>query len=116
MTDFESNAISYLFTQVDTIGAQMVAQSYQKLVQHYRLVIYSLTSVYIGFIFLKMQRGHYDANDFIMIVLRTVIILTLALNYNYFCLYIYNIIDKSTWIALTPPTIPYSAKFLVTIP
>src|ERR1700721_2995191 len=91
MTPFEGNTISYVFEHVDTIGAHLVANTYRNLVSSYAAVFYTLTSVYIGLCFIKMKRGHYDANDFVMIMLRTVCILTLCMNYDYFCLFIYDV-------------------------
>jgi type IV secretory pathway VirB6-like protein len=91
MNKFESNPISFLLESVDKVGADLVAKTYQNLVSHYSAVFFTLTAVYIGFVFIKMKRGHYDSNDFIMLILRAVIILTLAMNYEYFCLYLYNV-------------------------
>lgn len=91
MSSIDSRAISFLLEHVDQVGAHLVAQTYQNLVNHYAAVMYSFTAIYISLVFIKMQRGHYDGNDFIMLVLRAVIILTLAMNYDYFCLYLYDI-------------------------
>lgn len=86
-----NNAIAFLLEHIDKVGANLVAKTYQNLVNHYSAVIFILTAVYIGMIFLQMQRGKYDANDFVIIIIRTVIILTLALNYNYFCMFLYDL-------------------------
>lgn len=91
MTEFEGNAIAYIFEHVDKVGANLVAQTYHNLAMHYAPVFFTLTAVYFGFCFIKMQRGHYDANDLVMLVLRSVIILTLALQYDYFFLFLYDV-------------------------
>lgn len=91
MTDMKHEMIKFVFEQVDQVGAQLVASTYRNIVQHYSAVIFTLTTIYVGFVFIKMIRGHYDVNDFLMLILRTVILLTLALNYEYFCLFIYDV-------------------------
>lgn len=90
MMRFESQTISFLFETVDKVGAHLVANTYQNLVNHYSPVFYTLVSIYLGFCFIQMKRGHTSFNDFPIIVLRTVVILTFALNYHYFCLYLYD--------------------------
>lgn len=94
MNEIGNNVISYLLEQIDNSGANIVAQTYQNLVNHYSAVIYILLTVYVGFVFIKMMRGYYDANDFIVLLIRSVIILTLAMNYEYFCLFIYNLLTN----------------------
>lgn len=91
MSSITNDAIAFLLEHIDKVGANLVAKTYQNLVTHYSAVIFTLTAVYIGMIFIQMQRGKYDANDFIVIIIRTVIILTLALNYHYFCLFLYDL-------------------------
>jgi len=94
MSSMNNTAISFIFDHIDKVGANLVAKTYHNLVSHYSPVIYTLTAVYIGFVFIKMMRGHYDGNDFIMLLFRTVMILTLALNYDYFCLFLYDVFTK----------------------
>jgi type IV secretion system protein VirB6 len=91
VSSITNDAIAFLLEHVDKVGANLVARTYQNLVSHYSATIFTLTAIYIGFIFIQMQRGNYDANDFVVLIIRTVVILTLALNYSYFCIYIYDI-------------------------
>ena len=91
MSSISSNAISFLIEHIDRVGAHLVANTYRNLVSNYSGMIFTLTAVYIGFIFIQMMRGHYDGTDFIMLLFRTVIILTLALNYSDFCFYLYDV-------------------------
>ncbi len=91
----EANIISYLFQLVDQSGADLVANTYHKLVNRYASVAWVLASIYLGFSFLKMKRGLYGANDFMFLSLRMVGILTLAMNYDYFCLFIYDVFTKA---------------------
>ncbi len=93
MIGFESTGtvISSILNHVDMVGANLVARSYHNLVNHYSPLFYTLTTIYMSFIFLKMKRGLLSGNDLLMIVLRTVMILSLAMNYDLFCLYIYDI-------------------------
>lgn len=100
-----NSAISFIFDHVDQVGANLVARTYHNLVSHYSSIIYTLTAVYIGFVFIKMMRGHHDANDFLMLVFRAVFILTLALNYEYFCLFIYNVFTSEPLIICKAITI-----------
>ena len=95
ITEFESHTISFLLKEIDKVGANLVANTYNNLVHQYSPLFFTLTAVYIGFTFIKMMRGHYDANDFVMLILRAVIILTLVLNYGYFCLFIYDIFTNA---------------------
>jgi len=95
ITEFESHTISFLLESIDKVGANLVVSTYNNLVYQYSPLFFTLTAVYIGFVFIKMMRGHYDANDFVMLILRAVIILTLVLNYGYFCLFIYDIFTNA---------------------
>lgn len=90
-----ASVIADIFNYVDQFGMEMVSKSYHQLVSELSPAIFSLTSIYLGLCFIKMQRGLYNFNDLFMIILRTVCILTLALNYNYFCLYIYDLFTKA---------------------
>ena len=105
MNQFEENPISFLLESVDKVGADLVATTYQNLVHQYAAVFFTFTAIYIGFVFLKMKRGHFDANDFMVLVLRAVIILTMAMNYEYFCLYLYDIFTKEPLIICQAMTV-----------
>jgi len=91
----EAHLISYLFNLVDRSGADLVANTYHNLVNQYAALVWSLAGIYLGFVFLKMKRGLYGANDFIYLSLRMVVLLTLAMNYQYFCLFIYDVFTKA---------------------
>lgn len=95
MTEFESQAISYVFKSIDQVGAQLVAHTYRQLVLQYASVFYILTGIFIGFCFIHMQRGKMTGDDFVMNLFRAVLILTLALNYDAFCLFLYNVFTNA---------------------
>jgi type IV secretion system protein VirB6 len=86
-----SSVISNILSQVDYFGAHFVANSYVSLVAEFSPVIYSLTTVYLGFVFLSIKRGTLAIQDLPFVLLRMTCILTLALNYEYFCLFIYDV-------------------------
>lgn len=87
----QQTIISTILNTVDAVGADMVSKTYQNLVNHYSPVIYGLTTIYIGFCFIKAMRGHLQLNDFTFILIRSVFILTLAMKYDYFCKIIYDV-------------------------
>lgn len=94
MLDFDKSIISSLFECVDQTGADLVANTYHNLVVAYAPFIWTMTAIYIGIMFLQAQQGTKSFYDLMNATFRTVVILTLALNYNYFCLFIYDIATK----------------------
>jgi type IV secretory pathway VirB6-like protein len=94
MIDFDHAIISSLFDCVDQVGANLVSDSYHNLVVAYSPFIWTMTAIYMGFLFLQAQQGAKSFYDFMNATFKAVVILTLALNYNYFCLFIYDIVTK----------------------
>jgi type IV secretion system protein VirB6 len=91
MIDYNDSIIGTLFTMVDTYSAKFVGTTYHNLVSSYSGVIYTMVTLYFGFVFISMKRGILSGADLPFIVLKVVSILTFAMNYDYFYLYIYNV-------------------------
>jgi type IV secretion system protein VirB6 len=111
----EASIISYLFGLVDQSGADLVANTYHRLVSQYASVAWTLAGIYLAFSFLKLQHGVYGANDFIFLSLRMIVILTLAMNYDYFCLFIYDIFTKAPLVICQSITIDHGTVGLQSI-
>jgi type IV secretion system protein VirB6 len=94
MSSTNTTVISTIFDHIDQYSMNLVATTYQHIANQFSPLFYIFATIYLGFCFIKMQRGHYNFNDLFMIVMRMVIILTIALNYHYFCLYIYDVVTN----------------------
>ncbi len=95
MVNFEKALITSLLDCVDQVGANLVASSYKQLVQQFSPLIFTLSSIYIGSVFIKAMRGLVSFDECVMVTLRLVGFLTLALNYDYFCLFIFQFAVKA---------------------
>jgi len=91
----EQTIITDMLTQVDHYGANFASQTYHALVAQYSPVIFTLSGIYLALVFLAIKRGTQSFNQLPFILLRMTCILTLALNYDYFCLFIYNIFTQA---------------------
>lgn len=105
MIDFEKAIISSLLDCVDQVGANLVASTYQNLVHQFSPLIFSLATLFIGILFLRAMRGLVSFDECIMSTLRLVGFLTLALNYHYFCLFIYDLVTKEPLVLMQAITI-----------
>lgn len=92
MSILKDQTVSEILEKVNNTTQLLVRENFESIVHQHTGIIYTLTIIYIGFIFIKMIRGYYDANDFIFLLFRTVIILTLIFNCDYFVMYIQNVI------------------------
>ncbi|MCE3237827.1 MAG: virB6 [Gammaproteobacteria bacterium] len=88
---YNESIIGNLFHLVDQYSAQFVASTYHHLVAQYASVLYLFSTIYVGFVFIEIQRGSREGKDFPFVIVRLVAILTVALNYDYFCLLVYNV-------------------------
>lgn len=88
---YDESVIGSLFKLVDQYGSEFVSGTYHNLVSSYSSIIYLFAAIYVGFVFLEVKRGVRESRDLPFIILRMVAILTVTLNYNYFCLFIYNV-------------------------
>lgn len=88
---YNQSIIGSLFKLVDQYSSEFVAGTYHHLVTSYAGILYLFSSVYIGFVFIEIQRGAREGADFPFIIVKMVAILTVALNYDYFCLFVYNV-------------------------
>jgi type IV secretion system protein VirB6 len=88
---YNGSIIGNLFHLVDQYSAQFVANTYHHLVMQYASVLYIFSTIYVGFVFIEIQRGAREGKDFPFVIVRLVAILTVALNYDYFCLFVYNV-------------------------
>lgn len=91
MFDYQGSIVGTMLKLVDKYSANFVANTYQNLVTQYSTTMYVFVTIYMGFIFMRMMRGIIPANDLPFIIIRCVTILTMALNYQYFYLYCYNV-------------------------
>ena len=94
MIDFEKAIISSLLECVDQVGANLVASTYQKLSQQYAPFFYILAGLFIGFLFFKAMRGLVSFDECLVSMLRLIALLTLATNYHYFMLFVYDVFTK----------------------
>ncbi len=88
---YNESIIGNLFKLVDQYSAEFVANTYHHIVMNYSSIFYLFSAVYLGFIFIEIQRGARASSDFPFVIIRIVTVLTIALNYNYFCLFVYNV-------------------------
>ncbi|MCD6040274.1 MAG: virB6 [Gammaproteobacteria bacterium] len=88
---YNNSIIGNLFQGVDQYGSAWVASTYHHLATSYGSLLYLFSAIYLGFVFLEIQRGAREGRDFIFVIVRMVAILTVALNYDYFYLFVYNV-------------------------
>lgn len=105
MINFEKAIISSLLDCVDQVGADLVASTYQNLVHQFSPLIYCLATIFIGILFIRAMRGLVSFDECMMSVLRLVAFLTLAMNYHYFCLFIYDVFTKEPLVLMQAMTI-----------
>lgn len=91
MSVSQASIISNILASVDSVGVNLVQNTYRNLVNDYSALFYILTTIYIGFCYIKVMRGHLEFKDLTFVILRAICILTLALRYDYFCKLIYDI-------------------------
>lgn len=105
MLDFQKAIVSSIFECVDKAGADLVAHTYHNLVNQYAGVMWVFVTLYAGFTFIQAMQGQKTFYDLLNTLFRIVIIMTLALNYEYFCLFIYDIFTKEPLMIMKAITI-----------
>jgi type IV secretion system protein VirB6 len=108
--------VGSLFLTVDKFSANFVAETYQNIVHDNSEVFYLFATLYVGIIFLYMQRGAISGKDFIYSVFKVVCVLTMTLNYDYFYLYIYNVFTNGPLVICKAITIHGSQASAASIP
>lgn len=91
MTNQKYHFIEDILNAIDQVGANYVSDSYHHLAQFLAPTLYLLASIYIAFLFFNAMRGATTYDAMLLDGLKLVAILTGALHYNYFCLYLYDI-------------------------
>lgn len=94
MTSQRFHFISDILNSIDNIGANYVSDSYHQLAQQLAPALFLLASIYIGFQFLSAMRGITTYDAMLFSSFKLIAILTGALNYNYFCLFLYDIFTR----------------------
>jgi type IV secretion system protein VirB6 len=95
MINYHDSIVDKLLGLVDKYSANFVANTYHHLVTDYRASIYLFVTIYVGFLFINMKRGILSFQDLPFTLLKMITILTLAMNYDYFYLYIYNVFTNA---------------------
>lgn len=94
MIDFQHSIISSLFECIDKVSADLVSNTYHNLAQQLAPMFYIFSSIYVGLLFVNAMRGVLSYHDMLLSSLKLVVLLTAALNYNYFCVFIYDIVTN----------------------
>ncbi|MBV9576407.1 MAG: type IV secretion system protein [Gammaproteobacteria bacterium] len=105
MLDFQRAIVSSIFECVDRAGADLVAHTYHNLVNQYAVVMWVFVTLFVSFNFIQAMQGQKSFYDLLNVLFRIVIIMTLALNYDYFCLFIYDIFTNEPLMIMKAITI-----------
>jgi type IV secretion system protein VirB6 len=92
---YNESIIGNLFHLVDQYSAEFVASTYHHLATNYASLFYLFSAIYLGLIFIEIQRGVRPGADFPFVIVKMVAILTVALHYDYFCLFVYNVFTNA---------------------